>query len=135
MRVYAGLLLVLLLAAYSVASLLREQKALYDREAKFRGDSTSRYQDRFRGVREKLPAQGVFGYFSDIQDHTENRAAMALTQYALAPLVLRESTDLPTVVGNFHRGFPAPEELRRKGLVLRFDAGSGVVLFGKVAGE
>ncbi len=131
MRAYAGFLLVLLLSAYSVVSQLQEQKALYEREVKFLGDAISRYQDRFRGVREKLPPQGVFGYFSDISDHTENRAAMALTQYALAPLVLRENTDLPTVVGNFHRGFPAPEELRRKGLDLSFDAGSGVVLFGK----
>jgi hypothetical protein len=131
MRPYAGFLLVLLLSAYSVASLLQEQKALYDREAKFRSDAIGRYQDRFQGVREKLPPQGIFGYFSDISDHTENRAAMALTQYALAPLVLREITDLPTVVGNFHRGYPSPEELDRKGLSLRFDAGSGVVLFGK----
>lgn len=131
MRIYAGILLVLLLAAYLIASLLQEQKALYEREAKFRGDRISQYQERFRGVREKLPSQGVFGYFSDISDHTENRAAMALTQYALAPLVLRESTELPTVVGNFHRGFPSPEESRRKGLDLLFDAGSGVVLYGK----
>jgi hypothetical protein len=133
MRPYAGFLLVLLLSAYSVASLLQEQKALYDREAKFRSDAIGRYQDRFQGVREKLPPQGIFGYFSDISDHTENRAAMALTQYALAPLVLRERTDLPMVIGNFHRGFPAPEEMQRKGLYLLFDTGRGVALFGKAA--
>ena len=133
MRAYAGFLLVLLLGGYFVASLLKDQKTLYDVEVKTRGDGIGRYQDRFRGLREKLPPRGVFGYFSDIPDHTENRAGMALTQYALAPLVLRESTELPMVVGNFHRRVPTADELRQKELTVLFDSGSGVLLFEKAA--
>jgi len=131
MRAYAGFLFVLLLAAYSVVSLLGEQKALYVNSVRFQGDAISRYQDRFRGVREKLPPHGVFGYISDVTEHTDNRAAMFLTQYALAPLVLRESTDFPVIVGNFHTGYPTAEEIRRKGFYLIFDSGGGILLFGK----
>ena len=133
MRAYTGFLLVFLLAAYSVVSLIGDQKTFYMNTVKFEGDQISRYQARFHGVRERMPHHGIFGYFSDITERSENRAAMYLTQYALAPLVLRESTDFPMVVGNFHRGFPSQGEIRQKGLHLFFNTGNGIVLFGKVS--
>lgn len=135
MRAYTGFFLVLLLAAYSVVSLIVDQKAYYLNSVKFKGDPIGLYQERFRGVRERMPPRGTFGYFSDITDRSEDRSALFLTQYALAPLVLRESTDLPVVVGNFHRGLPSRAEIRQKGLYLLFDTGKGVVLFGKAAPE
>ncbi len=128
-RAYAGFALVLLVAGYSLFALVREQKSHYEKVVKVQGDAITNYQERFRGVREALPPGGSFGFFTDIADHTENRAAMYLTQYALAPLVLHETTDLPRVVGNFHRGYPDPEFLQRKGLHLLYRSGSGIMLF------
>lgn len=135
MRAYAGFFLVFLLAAYSVVPLIRDQKAYYLNSVRFKGDQTSRYLERFRGVRESMPPRGTFGYISDVTERSEDRSALFLTQYALAPLVLRESTDLPVVVGNFHRGLPSQEEIRQKGLQALFDSGKGIVLYGKAAPE
>jgi hypothetical protein len=133
MRAYAGFLLILSIAAYMVISLLGGQKTFYGKSVKSEGAEISRYENRFRGVRENMPPHGTFGYFSDNPRDSGNRSDIFLTQYALAPLVLREDTNLPVVVGNFHRRYPTAEEIRRKGLSPLFDSGSGIVLYGKAA--
>jgi hypothetical protein len=78
---------------------------------------------RFDDIRKMLPKQGVIGYFSDAQGDVGRYYS---TQYALAPLVVDNSTDHHFVVGNLsdaHSAIPANRDW-----VLVRDFGNGFVL-------
>ena len=100
-------------------------------------DEASRYDARFRELRQRLPGHGVVGYVSDaavatmdLQSAEARRSfkRYLLTQYALVPLVVLRSVDPEFVVGDFaasaHEGNPAPP-----GFVVVKDFSQGVVLF------
>ena len=61
--------------------------------------------------------------------NVEYLAQYALTQYTLAPLIVRNSPELPLVVGNFLDGPPAPGFLEKNGLVPLKDFGDGLILY------
>jgi hypothetical protein len=105
-------------------------------------DEISANDRRFEKLRAVLPVRGVVGYLGHPEPtgatpRQANAAALLhfrrylLAQYALAPVVLIESTELEFVVGNFDPGAlpPAPAGLR----VMR-DFGDGLVVFRR-AGE
>jgi hypothetical protein len=84
----------------------------------------SLYDKRFDDVRKLLPKRGVVGYLSDSPGNVGN---YYFTQYALAPLVVDNSTDHHYVIGNF--GDPhSPISINHDWVLLR-DFGNGVVLF------
>lgn len=131
-RLRVALLLILLYAAMSIARWLsRTAEAAYGRGP----DEISAYERRFQELRTVLPRGGTVGYLG----HPDLRTALPgqglarlhfrrflLTQYALAPVLLIQSTDPEFVVGNFDSRAvpPAP-----RGLRLIRDFGDGVVLF------
>ena len=81
-------------------------------------------EQRFEGVRTMLPEHGVVGYFSDVPGDVGRYYS---TQYALAPLVVDNSTGHHFVVGNLsdaHSTIPISHHW-----VLVRDFGNGVVLF------
>ncbi|MBU1965076.1 MAG: hypothetical protein KKD24_04580, partial [Proteobacteria bacterium] len=63
--------------------------------------------------------------------NVEFLAQYVLTQYTLAPRIVRNSPDLPLVVGNFIDGPPAPGFLEKHGLVPLRDLGDGLILYRK----
>ena len=100
-------------------------------------DEISTYELRFQELRAALPAQGVVGYLGrpDPTGPTPGEPDVAsllhfkrhlLAQYALAPVLLLESTEPEFVVGNFDPGTvpPTPAGFR----IVR-DFGDGLVLF------
>ena len=61
--------------------------------------------------------------------NVEYLAQYVLTQYTLVPQIVRNSPDLPLVVGNFIDGPPAPGFLEKNGLFPLKDFGDGLVLY------
>jgi hypothetical protein len=133
-RARIALLLVLLYAAASTARWLHRGAEWPGRPAQ---DEISTYERRFERLRSVLPARGVVGYLGHpdpanaARDQTNATALLhfrryLLAQYALAPVLLIESTTPDLVVGNFDPGArpPAPAGFQ----VLR-DFGDGLVLF------
>jgi hypothetical protein len=133
-RARVALALVLLYALASGAAWIKLAATAPRRSA---SDEISTYERRFRDLRAALPAQGVVGYLGhpDPDGRTsEEREANSLlhfkryllAQYALAPVVLIESTEPQLVVGNFDPG-TAPSAPR--GFRIERDFGNGLVLF------
>lgn len=133
-RTRLGLALVLLYALASGAAWLKLAGSAAGRSAP---DEISTYERRFQEVRAALPARGVVGYLgrTDSAGRTpaEREASSLLdfkryllAQYALAPVVLIESTEPDIVVGNFDRG-KAPST--PVGFRIERDFGNGLVLF------
>jgi len=61
--------------------------------------------------------------------NVEYLAQYVLTQYTLAPLIVRNSPELPLVIGNFLDGPPAPGFLEKNGLAPLRDFGDGLILY------
>jgi hypothetical protein len=133
-RTRLGLALVLLYALASGAAWLKLAANTTGRSAP---DEISTYEQRFQAVRAALPARGVVGYLgrTDPAGRTpaERDASSLLdfkryllTQYALAPVVLIESTEPDFVVGNFDPGRAPPTPA---GFRIERDFGTGLVLF------
>lgn len=133
-RARVALLLVLL---YAGASTVRWLHRGTEWPARSAPDEISANDQRFEELRSVLPARGVVGYLGhpEVTGATpaeENSAALLhfrrylLAQYALAPVVLIESTEPELVVGNFDSGAvpPPPAGLR----VMRL-FGDGLVLY------
>jgi len=134
MRTRIALALVLLYALASGAAWLKLAASAAGRAAP---DEISTYERRFQEVRAALPARGVVGYLGRTDSAgltpAEREAASLrdfkhylLAQYALAPVVLIESTEPDFVVGNFDSG-KAPSA--PPGFRLERDFGNGLVLF------
>lgn len=134
LRTRIALALVLLYALASGAACLKLAASARSRPAT---DEISAYEARFQELRTALPARGVVGYLGHPdpggRSPGERDAASLLhfkryllAQYALAPLVLIESTEPEFVVGNFDPGTTttAPAGFR----IVR-DLGQGLVLF------
>ncbi len=133
-RTRVGLALVLLYALASGAAWLKLAASATGRSTP---DEISTYERRFREVRSALPAQGVVGYLgrTDSAGRTpaEREASSLLdfkhyllAQYALAPVVLIESTEPDFVLGNFDPGRTPPTPA---GFRIQRDFGNGLVLF------
>lgn len=91
-------------------------------------DEISLYEARFRLLKDSLPPRGVVGYFSEPPMDVEWGKGFFLTAYALAPLIVVNSTAPPLVIGNFRAAGP-DRSVPDPTLVLVRDFGDGVVLF------
>ena len=93
-------------------------------------DAITIYEERFSGLLELLPKQGVVGYISDkFDDPNLDAKAFFLTQYALAPTIVVREKIRPMVVGNFENSEIRTEEYEKNGLSLYKDFNNGVMLF------
>jgi hypothetical protein len=132
-RTIARSVLVCGYALYALAGLLKVEYGAFVAGARSGGrDSIGAYEARFAGLRGLLPPYGTVAYVNDVKEHNENRAAWALTQYALAPLIVVDSLDPgrvsgPWVVGNFH--FRVPESVTAGRFRVIRNFGNGVFLF------
>jgi hypothetical protein len=120
-------------ALYAAVGLLVSEIRIFEANARIGGnDYIGGYEERYAGARRVLPPSGAVAYVHDVTDHLQNRTAWALTQYALAPLVVVDSLEPgrvqgPWVVGNFH--FAMPRSVTSGGFTMVRDFGNGVFLF------
>jgi len=89
------------------------------------------FETRFDGLRQALPPHSSFGYISDtpLNDEVTWQGEYYLTQYTLAPAIIKNSTTEPLVVANFHVGKPDPNVLKDKHLVDVKDYGNDIHLY------
>lgn len=142
LRRRAGLAILIALTAYAVLNLLGQ--GIRSSRSLPAADPVTVHEARIGQLKPYLPASGAVGYVTTVENdqifareraiqNVEFLAQYALTQYTLAPLIVRNSPDLPRVVGNFIDGPPAPGFLERHGLVVLRDFGDGLVLYRKGA--
>lgn len=137
-RVKTGWFLLIILTGYAVLSLLVQSIRIYtDLPDK---DPVTIHEARIAQLKGSLPASGEVGYVTTVENekifayerafqNVEYLAQYVLTQYTLAPLIVRNSPKLPLVVGNFLDGPPAPGFLEKNGLVPIKDFGDGLILY------
>ena len=123
----AGMLILVVLTGYAVLNLFWQGVRSYpDLPGP---DPVTIHETRIAQLRTLLPASGAVGYVTTVENdrifaaektftNVEFLAQYVLTQYTLAPRIVRNSPDLPLVVGNFIDGPPAPGFLEKNGLVL-----------------
>ena len=106
------------------------------------GDVVTACEKRMLPLRDALAGTREVGYITTVDndkifgrektfEDVEVLAHYILTQYALAPVVVRNSPDYPLVVGNFTEGKPDPAVIREKRLIPVKDYGDGLVLYRK----
>ncbi len=134
----AGLLILIMLTAYAVLNLFWQGIRSYREMPE--ADPVTIHEARIEQLRPLLPAAGAVGYVTTVENdrifaaekaiqNVEFLAQYALTQYTLAPLIVKNSPEFPLVVGNFLDGPPAPGFLERHGLIPIKDFGDGLVLY------
>ena len=137
-RRWAGLLLLIVLTAYAVLNLLWQGIRSYPEVPQT--DPVTIHEAWIEQLKPSLPPSGAVGYVTTVENdrifamekaikNVEYLAQYALTQYTLAPVIVRNSPDMPLVVGNFIDGPPAPGFLERHRLVPLKDFGDGLVLY------
>lgn len=141
-RLLAGTALLLLATSWSLLSLLAAGLTAW--QALPERDPVTIHEARIARLRPHLPSAGVVGYVTTVENdkifadeqgfgNVEYLAQYALTQYTLAPLIVRNTPREPLVVGNFLDGPPPPGFLERQGLRQVRDLGDGVLLFRREA--
>ena len=118
------------LAAIALTSsfwLLLDLVSAYSKSADTFG--VSRFESRFDEFRRTLSPHAVFGYASDNPKTDPSfLAEYYLTQYTLAPAIIKASTDEPLVVLNFHTGTPDRAFLQARNLIPIQSFANGIVL-------
>ena len=137
-RIKAGWFLLIILTGYAVLSLLAQSIRIYHDLPE--QDPVTIHEARIAQLQGSLPASGEIGYVTTVENekiftyerafqNVEYLAQYVLTQYTLAPLIVRNSPKLPLVVGNFLDGPPAPGFLEKNDLVPMKDFGDGLILY------
>jgi hypothetical protein len=122
---------VIALAAVSLASslwFLLDVIGAYTRSSDAFG--VAAFEGRFEALHKSMSPRSVLGYVSDnpVND-TRSQAEFYLTQYTLAPAIVKASTEEHFVVGNFHTNAPDRAMLRAKNLELVQDFGNDVFIY------
>jgi hypothetical protein len=137
-RSKAGWLLLVTLAGYAILNLLAKNIEIYAQLPQ--KDPVTLHEARIAQLKGSLPSSGHVGYVTTVESekifayekafqNPEYLAQYALTQFTLAPLIVRNSPDEPLVVGNFLDGPPAPGFLENHHLIPVKDFGDGLILF------
>lgn len=89
--------------------------------------------NRFRGLREILPARGVVGYLSDTTEGLEGSRIYYLTQYYVAPVVVARDPAHDLVIANFASTAAMATVAAAHELTLVRDFGNGLALLRRVS--
>ena len=89
--------------------------------------------NRFRSLREDLPARGVVGYLSDSPEGIEGTRAYYLTQYYLAPVVVAQDPAHELVIANFSSPAAVGAAAAAHHLAVMRDFANGVALLHRVS--
>jgi len=128
-RVKGGVLLLCVSALFYSVEICRRTHIL----TKVPPDSDTLNEIRLAPVKKQLPSQGVIGYVSDDSRIEESVAwrRYAMTQYALAPLIVERTTEHKLIVGVFKDPDTIPTVAASKNLRVTQIFDEGVVLFQK----
>jgi hypothetical protein len=94
-------------------------------------DGVTQFTARYQPVRSLLPDKGVIGYMTDpaaAADEVNATAEFYLAQYALAPIVVVNSSNQRYVVTNFHV-MVTTGSMADQGFKLVREFGNGVAVF------
>jgi len=87
------------------------------------------FEERFAALHKSMPAKSVLGYVTDNPgSDTQAQAEFYLTQYALAPAIVKATTEEHFVVGNFHTNSPDKKKLEARNLAFVQDFGNDVLI-------
>jgi hypothetical protein len=125
-RVKAGIVIVLLMAALAMGTLLG-YRATSQRTAGER-DVVILDEERFKGLRQLVPARGAVGYLSDISDPQDSFRAYSRLQYFLAPVVVDPNPTRELVVANCASPSSMAALAASHGLTVARDLQNGVAL-------
>jgi hypothetical protein len=88
------------------------------------------FDSRFEALHKSMPPRSVLGYVSDNPaNNAQSQAEFYLTQYALAPAIVKATTEEHFVVANFHTNSPNAAMLRARNLTLVRDFGNDVFIY------
>lgn len=88
------------------------------------------FDSRFEALHKSMRGRSVMGYVSDNPaNNAQSQAEFYLTQYALAPALVKATTEEHFVVANFHTNSPNQAMLKAKNLVLVQDFGNDVYIY------
>ncbi|HUV38512.1 MAG TPA: hypothetical protein VMY39_02815 [Planctomycetota bacterium] len=119
-------MLLLLVAVYGGGHLLVVQMSLKKEVKPGSVDRVTFYRARFDLLKRDLPPDAIVGYLTD--QPPSPGTDLRLTQYVLAPAIVRGTLKAEQVVGNFHDPQKAVLLLRKEGLAVIRDYGHGVFL-------
>jgi hypothetical protein len=87
------------------------------------------FENRFDELRKTIRPHSVYGYVSDNAPNDPSaRPEFYLTQYTLAPAIVKPTVQEPLVIANFHANQPNQALLRANNLVQVQNFGNGVLL-------
>jgi hypothetical protein len=87
------------------------------------------FESRFDDLRQIVQPNSVYGYLSDqAANDASARPEFFLTEYTLAPVIVKDTPNEPLVIANFHNTKPDQKLLRANNLVLMRDFGNGILL-------
>ena len=115
--------------AGNVRDVRKELKLLY--KQKFENQETHHIR-RFEKIRDKLPGQGVWGYFTN-KDYSPGDDArfFYLTQHALSPLIIVRSTKPQIIIADVNDSFNSLEFSKKYNCRQLSNFGDGILLFQK----
>ncbi len=101
-------------------------------------DDLSLYEKRFDGVKSILVSDVVIGYVTDLPGSTvatdpEALARFYIAQYAIAPVVIVNTSNTKLVLGVFNDVSKSIDRDEIKKLTPRLDFGNGIILFSNEA--
>jgi hypothetical protein len=124
---------VLALLSISLASslwYLLDVISAYSQRSNGSAMTVATFESRFEALHKSMPPRSVLGYVSDNPSNdTQSQAEFYLTQYALAPAIIKATTEEHFVVANFHTNTPNAAMLRARNLQLVQDFGNDVFIY------
>jgi hypothetical protein len=125
-RARAGIAIILLMGVFALLTFASYAAVI------LRGggtaDGIAMDANRFRSLREALPARAVVGYLSDNTEAMEGARAYYLTQYYLAPVVVARDPAHELVIANFASPAAVAAATTAHDLTVTRDFGNGVAL-------
>lgn len=92
--------------------------------------SVTTFEARFQALHKSMPPRSVLGYVSDNPaNNAQSQAEFYLTQYALAPAIVKATTEEHFVVANFHTASPDAALIKAKHLVKIQDFGNDIFIY------
>jgi hypothetical protein len=90
------------------------------------------FENRYSDFRQTFQPYGVYGYLSDNAPNDPSALAeFHLTQYTLAPAIIKQGSNQSLVILNYHSKKVDPRLLRANRLTILRDYGNGVALCGQ----
>jgi hypothetical protein len=128
---YAAFIFLIVFCLYHNLNLVRNSTSNYVNRAI--PDPITAFERRFELLKARLSNQGIrkVGYITDMPEVADWFTEYFRTQYALAPVVVENSTDCRFVVANLHDPSTITRIIREQHITLEENYGEGVLLLAR----